>query len=618
MNKMNNLIKSGNFTNNLLMLPNDILGIIVDHLIADSYLSVETFDENEHLSDSLTTKSYIRIDPKNLESLIKVHSSLSSFVRSRFNSKVCAVSRLLTNLNSLGLENDIFVFDRNSNHKQFDVISGYFNFEGFHDLKNCQNILLSDSDWSVPTLLGPEWVNGSVQFPVRSLASIIIDFEITLRLFRFGSDKSYTMTDEESDGNYQRNILKNVNMNDFPPFLKKLLEGEYVYDAYKAYKLQLFFNSLAKVVAFQNVMPAFTILDKNGYLFEIASLLWAFQKHNVSSCVKKLDIVTYFFPKPHDLFSTYLATLTNLEVLSFNCCLNNFEGNDGLSMKEIVSVIPKLKSLKQLVLYTNYVTPTPILFPRGIRRLHTTDNALLSISMTPLSVRILDVVELRIEFFDSFMDSFDRESTFLRLPNLKTLILKGDINLNLQFLSLFLEANPTITTVSLELLANFDFLPSLFSYMSHVECLKVSIAEDLLENYSCNVAEFAVNQALLSLPSMSVLICNTMPFRMPLQELTSSLTGSLLGKTKNLKTIILQGTGPELIENNHRTMFFADIPNSNSYGHLALKDFTEAVPVWPKSPGKKEFNAHKLIMNVTTLRELSKHRDWPRFWITQY
>jgi hypothetical protein len=621
MKEMTELSKSRNFTNHLLRLPNDILGIIVDHLIADSYLSLETFDENEHISYSLTTKKcYVRINSKNVESLMNVHRSLRSFVRSRFNSQVCAVSRLLTHLNSLELDNDIFVFDRNCNYKQFDVILEYFNFEGFHDLDHCQNIWLSDSDWTVPTLLGSSWVKGTIKCPVRFLTSIVIDFEITLRLFRYGSNMSYTMTDEESDENYQSRILKNVKFNDFPPFLKTLLEDDHIYDAYKAYKLQLFFNSLAKVVAFQDVIPAFTILDKNGYLFEIASLLWAFQNHNVSSCVKKLDIIAYFFSKPHDLFSTYLAGLNKLEVLSFDCCLNSFDGNDGLSMKDIVSVLPKLQSLKQLVLYTNYVPSTPILFPHGIRRLHTTDSTLLSISMTPLSARILNVVELSIDFYGSFMNSFCRDSTFLRLPNLKTLILKGEIGLNLQFLSLFFEANPTITAVSLNLFESFDFLPSLFSHMSHVECLEVSIATRLLEDYSFNVAEFVVNQALLALSSMSVLICNTMPYRMPLQKLISSLTESLLHKTRNLTTIIFHGTGSALIENNYREAFFADVPNSNSYGYLMLKDFTEAAFVWPEPlvKNKKAFSAHKLIMNVVTLRELSQHRRWPRFWITQY
>lgn len=606
---------SNNFLNSncLLSLPNEILGIIVDCLIVDSCLPCSESDVIPRNYYSITTKkSFNHVDSKDIISLMKTHHLLHDFVNSRFNFRVCAVFKTLPNTYFLKEDSDVFVFDKNCGCKQFDVVPEFFVSTEFNDLKNTKNIWLSEADPSLPALLGSNWMKGVVETPARNLTSVVFDLKLTTYLFEYGKNKAYSLTPDEADTNYQKSALENIDYDEFPHFLEKTLKSQSFYTVYREYKLQQLFNSLAKLISLQKVLPAVTIIDINGFLLQIVSLLWSFQKYNVSDSLRKLELAAYYFPSPHYLVASYLAGLKKLEKFSLKCYLTRFDENDELPIQKTLSVLHEMTSLKQLNLFTNYIPKTSISFPKDIRRLQITDKALLSISMMPLSIRALNVVEVTLTFLDSFMNSFDGDSTILNFPNLKTFIIKGEFTSNLDFLFLFFKANPTITSVSTHITEEISIIPVLFSIMENVECVDIFLDTEVLESADSALISLIIPQALLFLSSTSVLIFNTLPFKIPLQELVTYLTEPIAVTPDNLTTIIIYSDSTVPMNQDHRDMFFTTVPSDYDSKDFDLDDFTELVPLTTNPPVKEIFSSHKLIIDVIKLRKLHKSRHLPQ------
>lgn len=599
----NNSVNSACF----LSLPNEILQIIVDYLIISSCLPSSEIDLiPSYYTCIARRKSFNQVNLKNIFYLKNTHPLLRDFIYSRFNSQVCAVFKRLPNTNFVKESNDLFTFDKNYDYKQFDVVPEFFVSTEFYDLKNIRKIWVSEADPGLPAFFGPNWMKGVLESPARNLTSIVFDLKITTYLFEYGQNKAYSLSFDEGDEKYQKNVLKNIDYNDFPPFLEKALKSQNFYNAYREYKLQKLFDSLAKLISLQNVLPAVTIIDINGFVLQIVSLLWSFQKYNVSDSVRKLDLTAFYFPSPYDLFASYLAGLKKLEDFWFEFFLGCFQDHDNIPMEKTLSVLHEMSSLKHLKLLTNYSPTTPILFPENVKRLQITDTALMRLPIKSLTQRLFNVVELTLKFVDTYIDYYDDDPALLKIPNLKTLILNGKITSNLRFIGFLFKANPTITSASIRLTVTASYIAIAFRMMENVECVDIFIHPELQELIKPRLSHYIIPSALQCLLSLSTLIFNSPPFSIPLDELITYITEPEEDVATNLTTIIIYSELSVPVDGDHRDMFFTYSVSDYYFKGIHVSDFAKLIPVTTNPPAEKVFSSQKLIIDVVKLRNRYK------------
>lgn len=612
---------------NLTNLPSEILNVILWYLItetshgADPNLLPHKFQSLEHNRRSY----YHRIYPVNFEPLMCVNKFFFEFIKKRVFKTVSSQKLEFITHDTLKINKEPFVFNQNQTEKLFGIVPIYYMIYPLNSrvLPHVQTLYLQNYNFKWNVLVGSNWLDGVMETPITNLSKLVVNMKIFENIFvtqREGEPSSYSLSIEEAGDLFAK--VEELKFENMPWFLVEQLTHQrskkWTTDLAR-YKIQFLFNSLARLVAFQDQPVNCQIYSDKSDLFQLAQILWAFENKsvldNVSFLQVKLAANTASIPNP---LLRLLQNMKKLESLMIVVVVeqtqNNYTEN---AVASLMNTIRPLSCLEKLTYVGPRLSLVPNL-PNSVKYLIIDGDLLFPASMPSFDELLANVVQLDLSFATNQSQEYIGHPRLVKLKNIKSFTARGMVAENMAFIKMFVDVNKSITTLSITLLYKSSAkLQTLLPEMGHIECFNINFT-GLSETVSSNPGDssmFNVDRLLefifAHLTSLRVLLFNTLPFSISLHSLVKYLIYQYIYSTKHLDRIYIFGTGQIETFGDTRAIFFRESePFHCDYlpENVNLSEFCKVESLAPNTSNYGgsfyDYSCLRLCLDVFTMKKL--------------
>ena len=264
-------------------------------------------------------------------------------------------------------------------------------------------------------------------------------------------------------------MFGNLNI-ELPPFVEAMMKTQTtdktaINEKIIAYYEVLICQAITKMISSLDHSVECTIRHVRSTSRKLEIVLWCFEKANIISHIRTLELLFHSDPVISDECKNLLATL-NLEYISLVS-----DKHEALNKMLALLLIENKKVLRTVYYKNDHVVD--LCFPYDLTLLNTQSQSFFSELNAPLSQRFAMLIELVLEFQVQIHQNFI-EKSILHFPALQTLTVSGKLDININLIRCILESNPTVTTLSIYHHGFYEDLESLYQSLSHVKLLNIS------------------------------------------------------------------------------------------------------------------------------------------------
>jgi hypothetical protein len=308
----------------------------------------------------------------------------------------------------------------------------------------------------------------------RTFEVPILKFLTTLSLstyFIINSASKYKRLEEQFPDYWMRSHEKSKDLRiELPPFVEAEMKNQIsdkaaIKERIIAYYELLICKAIAKMISLLDHPVDCTISHFLATNREIEIVLWSFEKANIISHIKVLNV---FFQSSAIISNecTKILAALNLKQIFLLC-----DKNEVLT-KKLTSLLIENKTALRAVYHKNEHAAN-LSFPDNLELLSTQCHLFFSELNAPLSQRFTRLIELALDFQSQIHQKFIKKS-LLHFPALQTFTISGKVDINIGLIRCILESNPTVTAVSIYYQGFYENLDSLYQSLSHVKLLNIS------------------------------------------------------------------------------------------------------------------------------------------------
>jgi hypothetical protein len=284
-------------------------------------------------------------------------------------------------------------------------------------------------------------------------------------------------------------------------------------------------TGFAKLVALQEHKITSTLINSEPDLRNISILIKSFDQQRVLSSVEGLHM-NHYLGNPSDDMSI-IQTLLNLKTLTFES-LHNIE-------KTFLPILEGFSHLEQLT-FKSIETPLPPAFPKTLKKLSTYNYSFFHKALASRPYNLDNLVELRINFLGVFPCN-----TAISMRSLKTLVLEGQTEKNLDAISFFLSQNPGITALSIpistKLICGYFESRRFFPSLRNIECLNLCFESFRLNDADVSCSKSVLETIFTHMRRLKVLLLQSTSSHISLEYLIKALTSTYVNRTTDLTLI---------------------------------------------------------------------------------
>lgn len=592
-------------------LPSEILCTIIEYLTIDTarYAYPSRLDQIV-LQNVCTEESYItKVSKKHFMSLMLVNQFFHEFVKSIIFTNHYTSKDIIKSGKGSGLwaSKTPFVFQSTAIETSYTKLPRtFYEIPDSHNkvLPVTKRLWLGSNTFDYTSLLGDQWHEGIVNSTIEDLVYVVIDMAILNDYCQYNLSLKVPEAVEDCK--------------DLPPQVIDLLKNSStsVDKKVQIYNQQILFNGLAKLVSNQKDKVTCKIVSRNRALFELSCLLWAFRKEHVLELITTLEVKHSKHDEFTKEFASELENMSSLKRLSF---ISAYKHNYLLEndIQFLLSAIAKLESLQQLEIDV----PEPqnaLSFSRGLHTLSASSNFLSGNSSIPLCTYLNHIVQLTWDFQTPALNkeiSLSQKMELYRLENLKTLSLRGIVVENNEVMRVFLDMNPQITTLSIEVNPQeFYFFNEMLKGIQNLELLNLRYLHSAsYQPNSYHITVVFTHILCRKLPSLKIFSINARPNQINLQTLINDIAYNCAKFTKKLEKIYIYGhIDRSKKDKDPLTLFFttnaletaAIIAKTFSSGGVILGDFVDYLYLSPQTNALEcEYNV-RLEIDVQKLKNI--------------
>jgi len=354
-------------------------------------------------------------------------------------------------------------------------------------------------------------------------------------------------------------MVKGLNV-ELPPFVEVMMKNKTtnktaVREKIITYHEVLICHTLAKMISLLDHPVDCTIRHICPTSREVDIVLWCFEKANIFSYIRTLEVLFHPDAVISSEFAKLLAAL-ELEQICLVCVKNK-----ALNKKLASLLIENNTRLRAVYYKTPHVAN--LRFPDEVRFLSTQSHIFFHRLNAPLSQRFARLVELALDFQVQIHRNFIKKS-ILQFPTLQTFTVSGKVNINIRLVRCILESNPTVNALSIYYHGFYEDLEPLYQSFSHVKLLNMTY-ENRFEGHSTlkfNL-ESLLDVVLRNTRSLEIIMIHQSSKTKPLSfsKFAIKLACEHKKNTKNLRYLYIYNSTKyrnSLITHNLVSIFFND------------------------------------------------------------